>query len=680
MEQLYLEFDEKEFENNSKLFFEIFNRKNRDIESAFIEFADEYTKGKMDLPVFLQVVNLNIQSYQHVNRGIAHIEKLLPAILKVKEYMENNKKPYINIIYELLICIYNSKYDKENALLTSKKLLSLDNENKIAKMSLASYEIEDKKSIQNFSTEDLAILNNRALFYSNNEEYKDLNISIKYYKYIIKIMMENENYYYDIISKYNINPNNCYYIYVWNYFGAILEPYLPIAQSNLGICYYTKYKKDKDIENRKKAEKLYNESIKNYIEFSIKYGIPQPYIKDPIINLSNLYYEEKEYEATYDLISKYTNLLSIDSDYYRLIGNCRYRKNPCEKTAKESLEFLKNSIRELNFIDSSSFEYAMEDAFNTIMLMYEMQEKKHIHYEAAKESLNQLYVYNAEKPNFNLPALRVSFDIKDYELCSKIALNIINNINNYPLDEEGYKMVLGNLIISLHRLNKDYSKNLLHRFNDKDFNNYEYIIKLINECAEFEVLDNSIEIKNKKVLISLYEIMSFSRKELIVMRLFDYIRNADAYDNKKENEDTGESETDRIARWKGDNVEIKNEYILCYHFHSSSEIQYEKDEHGNFKLNKKGEKIPTRISVRGERRTIIWRKLPAENWIAVNQIRDTLAHRINENDTDVNEAIRTTKNAREFIEANFTSIIECLFNVIKENNLLSDSKFDSEDF
>lgn len=681
MGQLYLEFDEKEFENNSKLFFEIFNRKNRDIESAFIEFANEYIKGKMDLAVFLQVVNLNIRSYQHVNRGIAHIEKLLPAILKIKEYMENNKKPYINIIYELLILIYNSKYDKDNALLTSKKLLSLDNENKIAKMSLASYEIEDKKSIQNFSTEDLAILNHRALFYSNNEEYKDIDISIKYYKYIIDIMMKNENYYYDIISKYNININNCDYIYIWNYFEAILEPYLPIAQSNLGICYYTKYKKDKDIENRRKAENLYKESIKNYIEFSIKYGIPQPYIKDPIINLVNLYEEEK-YEEAHKLINECSNsnLLSKDSDYYMLIGKCIYRKNPCEKTAKKSLEYLKNSIRELNFIDSSSFEAAMQGAlFYTIPLMYEMQEKKHIHYDAAKESLNQLYVYNAEKPNFNLQALPVSFKIKDYELCSKIALNIINN---YPLDEEGYKMVLEYYIKSLHYLEGDNHKKIINELNKIDFNiSKVFLTDIINEIAGKIVIDNSIEIKNKKVLISLYKIMSVSRKELIVMRLFDYIRNADAFINPKINKKTGRKS--KFAEWKG-NPKItnykENEYILCYHFHSSSEIQYKEDEYGNFQLNEKGEKIPIRISVRGERRKTIWRKFPAENWIAVNQIRDTLAHRINENDTDVNEAIRTTKNAREFIEANFTSIIECLFNVIKENNLLSDSKFDSEDF
>lgn len=123
MEQLYLEFDEMELKKNLELFKRIQDEKNGDIESAIIEFADGYIKGKMDLPVFLQVVNRNIRSYPDINRGIAHIEKLLPAILKVKEYMENNKNPHINIIYKLLICIYNSKYDEENALLASKKII-----------------------------------------------------------------------------------------------------------------------------------------------------------------------------------------------------------------------------------------------------------------------------------------------------------------------------------------------------------------------------------------------------------------------------------------------------------------------------------------------------------------------------------------------------------------------------
>lgn len=629
MEQLYLEFDERELENNSKLFFEIFNRKNRDIENTFIEFADEYMKGKMSLAVFLQVVNLNIQSYQHVNRGIAHIERLLPAILNIKDYYNKKNEKVPADIYELLICIYNSKYDKESALLTSKELLSIDKENKVAKMNLASYEEEKEKSIQNFSTEDLAILNNRALFYSNNEKYKDIDKSIKYNKYIINIMMENENYYYDIIGKYNINLNNCYYIYVWNYFGAILEPYLPIAQSNLGDCYHTKYKEDKNIENYRNAEKLYKESIKNYIEFYFKYSGPQPYIKDPIINLVNLYYEEKKFEEAHKLVNEYSYLLPIDSDYYRLIGNCIYRENPCKETAEKSLESLKNSIRELNFIDPASFEYAMIDAFNTIMLMYEMREKKHISYNAAKESLNQLYVYNAEKPNFNLQALPISFKINDYELCSKIALNIINN---YNIDAETYKIVLEYYIKSLHYLDGDNHEKIINKLNKIDFNiSKVFLIDIINEIAGKTVIDNTIEIKNEKVLISLYEIMSVSRKELIVIRLLDYVRN----------------EHDKNKDWKDNIVEVEykeKKYKLHYNYHCFKG----KEGYNN------------------------------NDYIAINQIRDTLSH--SEHKCKVNENVKEDEKAREFIEANFTSIIECLFNVIKENGLLTDDKFNSEDF
>ena len=663
MEQLYLEFDKEEFEKKLELFKRLQDEKNGDLEEAFTLFADKYINGEMDLPVFLQVVNKLYYDIDNIN-NIALYQQLLEGIEKVKKY-EGKKDCKVGIIntYEILINIYNSMYDNIKVYELSKELLDIDEGNKIALLYLSAYEGEGKnqKLILNYSISDLAILNNLANYYRDNNE---IDKAIKYYEIIISLT-KNGNYLKEVLP----------YHYMWGYYRiSNTQPYLPVAQSNLGDCYHTKYKEDKNIENYRNAEKLYKESIENYKK------IRHQYIKDPIINLANLYYEEKKYKEAYNLIYKYSDLLPRDSDYYMLIGNCIYRENPCKETAQKSLESLKNSIRELNFIDPASFEYAMVDAFKTIMLMYEMQEKKHISYDAAKESLNQLYVYNAEKPIFNLQALPISFNIKDYELCSKIAYFIIKNIEEYNEYNIDYKKVLEYLIISLHKLNEDNSKNLLDIFNNKDFNNYEYIINLINECAGIEVLNKSVKINNKKVLIDIYEIMSVSRKELIVMRLFDYIRNADAYANMKINNDTEELETDRIARWKGDNVEIKNEYILCYHFHSSSEIQYKKDEYGNFQLNEKGEKIPIRISVRGERRKTIWRKFPAENWIAINQIRDTLAHRINENDTDVNEAVRTTKKAREFIEANFTSIIECLFNVIKENGLLTDDKFNSEDF
>ena len=608
----------------------------------------------MDLPVFLQVVNKLYYDIDNIN-NIALYQQLLEGIEKVKKY-EGKKDCKVGIIntYEILINIYDSMYDNIKVYELSKELLDIDEGNKIALLYLSAYEGEGKnqKLILNYSISDLAILNNLANYYRDNNE---IDKAIKYYEIIISLT-KNGNYLKEVLP----------YHYMWGYYYiSNTQPYLPVAQSNLGDCYHTKYKEDKNIENYRNAEKLYKESIENYKK------IRHQYIKDPIINLANLYYEEKKYKEDYNLIYKYSDLLPRDSDYYMLIGNCIYIENPNEKNAKKSLEFLKESIRKINYIDSSSFEASMQGAlFYTIPLMYEMREKKHISYIAAKVSLNQLYVYNAEKPNFNLQALPISFKINDYEHCSKIAYFIIKNIEEYNEYNIDYKKVLKYLTILLHKLNEDNSDKLLKIFNEKDFYNYEYIIKLINECAGIEVLNKSVKIKNKKILISLYEIMSISRKELIVIRLFDYIRNADSYYNMKIDKETKEQKISKIAKWKGETVKInykENEYILFYHFHTSSEVQY-----------KDGKSV--KFSKDGSNNQIKIRRLPSENWIAINQIRDTLAHRINENDTDVNEIVRTTEKAREFIEANFISIIECLFNVIKENGLLTDDKFNSEDF
>ena len=678
MEQLYLEFDKEEFEKNLELFKRLQDEKNGDLEEAFTLFADKYINGEMDLPVFLQVVNKLYYDIDNIN-NIALYQQLLEGIEKVKKY-EGKKDCKVGIIntYEILINIYNSMYDNIKVYELSKELLDIDEGNKIALLYLSAYEGEGKnqKLILNYSISDLAILNNLANYYRDNNE---IDKAIKYYEIIISLT-KNGNYLKEVLP----------YHYMWGYYRiSNTQPYLPVAQSNLGDCYHTKYKEDKNIENYRNAEKLYKESIENYKK------IRHQYIKDPIINLANLYYEEKKYKEAYNLIYKYSDLLPRDSDYYMLIGNCIYRENPNEKNAKKSLEFLKESIRKINYIDSSSFEASMQGAlFYTIPLMYEMQEKKHIIYDAAKESLNQLYVYNAEKPNFNLQALPISFKINDYELCSKIALNIINN---YNIDAETYKIVLEYYIKSLHYLDGDNHEKIINKLNKIDFNiSKVFLIDIINEIAGKTVIYNTIEIKNKKVLISLYEIMSVSRKELIVMRLFDYVRNADAYVNPKINKKTGKKS--KYAEWKGETLKInykENEYILCYHFHTSSEVQY-----------KDGKSV--KFSKDGSNNQIKIRRLPSENWIAinqirdtlahrinendtdvneavrttkkVNQIRDTLAHRINENDTDVNEAVRTTKKAREFIEANFISIIECLFNVIKENGLLTDDKFNREDF
>lgn len=726
MEQLYLEFDKEEFEKKLELFKRLQDEKNGDLEEAFTLFADRYINGEMDLPVFLQVVN-------NIGDNIDLYRQLLKGIEKVKKYVEKiDCKVGIINIYELLIYYHNNSYE------LSKELLSIDKENKIAKIFLArcGEKIEYKKPTQNFSTYDLAILYNKLLYCKDDYMYYDNYNNIdEFANYLQDIININEK----VIEKDIENSEESYF---WKEINNYYAPDFKSIQSDLGKIYHIKYIEDKDIKNYEKAEKFYKESISDYINVDILFchslyngsnlftdenGNKVDYIfvdyngnkrilkdnriwdvegnslgdidefdyimfdwgnevdnyvvnedgsksyisqrvEDSIICLAHLYYEEKEYKKVLKLMDWFGESLIKKFYYYRIMGWNTYKINECKETAKESLEYLKKSIIEFNSIDYDLFESAIKDAFTTIKLMYRMQKRGHIDYNAAKESLSELYFYNSEDYYFNLYALSVAFDIENYELCSKIANKIIKNIKNYNID---YKKVLKYLTISLHKLNEDNSDKLLKIFNEKDFNNYEYIIKLINECAGIEVLNKSVKIKDKKVLIDIYEIMSVSRKELIVIRLFDYIRNADGYANIKIDKETKEKKISKIARWKGENVKInykENEYILCYHFHTSSEVQYKDGKSVKFSEDGSNNRIKN------------IRRLPDENWIAINQIRDTLAHRINENDTDVNEAVRTTKKAREFIEENFTSIIECLFNVIKENGLLTDDKFNSEDF
>lgn len=707
MEQLYLEFDKEEFEKNLELFKRLQDEKNGDLEEAFTLFADKYINGEMDLPVFLQVVN-------NIGDNIDLYRQLLKGIEKVKKYVEKiDCKVGIINIYELLIYYHNNSYE------LSKELLSIDKENKIAKIILAKYgEIEYKKPTQNFSTYDLAILYNKLLYCKDDYMYYDNYDNIdEFANYLQDIININEK----VIEKDIENSEESYF---WKEINNYYAPDFKSIQSDLGKIYHIKYIEDKDIKNYEKAEKFYKESINDYINVDIlfchslyngsnlftdengnkvdyifvdyngnkrilkndsiwdvegnslgdidefdyimfdlddyvvnddgsKSNIPQ-IVEDSIICLAHLYYEKKEYMKVRELMILLGEYFIKKFYYYRIMGWNTYKINECKETAKESLEYLQKSIIEFNIanadydfilfeplypdspdpinkdLNNSLFNH-MKDALTTIKLMYKMQKRGHIDYNAAKESLSELYFYNSEDYYFNLYALSVAFEIEDYEHCSKIAYFIIKNIEEYNEYNIDYKKVLKYLTISLHKLNEDNSKNLLDIFNNKDFNNYEYIIKLINECAGIEVLNKSVKIKNKKVLISLYEIMSVSRKELIVIRLLDYVRN----------------EHDKNKDWKDNIVEVKykeKKYKLHYNYHCFKG----KEGYNN------------------------------NDYIAINQIRDTLSH--SKHKCEVNKNVKEDEKAREFIEANFTSIIECLFNVIKENGLLTDDKFNSEDF
>lgn len=747
MEQLYLEFDREEFEKNLELFKRLQDEKNGDLEEAFTLFADRYINGEMDLPVFLQVVN-------NIGDNIDLYRQLLKGIEKVKKYVEKiDCKVGIINIYELLIYYHNNSYE------LSKELLSIDKENKIAKIFLArcGEKIEYKKPTQNFSTYDLAILYNKLLYCKDDYMYYDNYNNIdEFANYLQDIININEK----VIEKDIENSEESYF---WKEINNYYTPDFKSIQSDLGKIYHIKYIEDKDIKNYEKAEKFYKESISDYINVDILFchslyngsnlftdenGNKVDYIfmdyngnkrilkdnriwdvegnslgdidefdyimfdwgnevdnyvvnedgsksyisqrvEDSIICLAHLYYEEKEYKKVLKLMDWFGESLIKKFYYYRIMGWNTYKINECKETAKDSLKYLIKSITEFNTADynlnlfelfgdpdpvtrdlNNSLFNHMKDALTTIKLMYRMQKRGYIDYNAAKESLSELYFYNSKGHDFNLYAFSVAFEIEDYEHCSKIAYFIIKNIEEYNEYNIDYKKVLEYLIISLHRLNKDNSKNLLDIFNNKDFKNYEYIIKLINECAGIEVLNKSVKIKNKKILISLYEIMSVSRKELIVMRLFDYIKNADGYHNGKEIKIKSKVivKANKKPIWKSKTFVTtnykENEYILCYHFETSAEPQF--SENGKPQTDNNGNQI---------------KRFPKnENWIAINQIRDTLAHRLNQHFSDVNEAVGTTKKAREFIEANFPSIVECLFNVIKENGLLTDEKFNRKDF
>lgn len=436
---------------------------------------------------------------------------------------------------------------------------------------------------------------------------------------------------------------------------------IALLQSNLGCAYLEAYKINNDIEYRNNAKKLFEESIKNYL----KEEIISIFIKDPIINLVNIYDEEKEYKKAYDLIAdiiyRPTMIFKDDCDLLLLEGEMYYKKDKNKKSAKKAIEDFRQAIDRLKYIDTSSFKPAMEKILNnTIPLIYEMEQREFIHENNAKTLLQNLYFYHTNKPEFYTSAYITAYNIEAYDLCR----NIISLLS----EEYMTKNTIEYYIKATHYSNIDNTKELLDMFNNSKklliFKNT--IIYLINECAKSEVLKEDTKIKNKNVLIDIYEIMSNTRKELVIMRLFDYVQNADAYANREPDEDTGEEITNRHAKWKLENINIKynnKKYVLCYHFHSSSNKV--KDENGKYVRDNKGNTL---------------RRLPDKNWIAINQIRDSLAHRVNEKTSDVNEEIINAKKAREFINANFEYIIQCLFSVIIENNLLTDEQFRSDEF
>lgn len=445
MEQLYLEFDEEEFKKKLELSKRLQDEKNGDLEETFTLFADRYINGEMDLPVFLQVVN-----------NIGYNRDLLKGIEKVKKYVDGKdcKIGIINI-YEIIIYIYNSINDFDNICRLSKKLLELDNKNKVALLHLVrqGQMINDAKDLIHNSSEPIEwafILHNMLSYklkYTSISMLKDMSISaLKEEKFENSLNLNK-------IDK--LKP--CY-----EYLIDIIKPY------------------------------------ESYID----------YIKQKYGSIEYMYFWH------YHTYSEHINL-----------------------------EFFQNSLEELKELYNN-----MTELYNNITIEDNNNEdnNKGIKIEDLLKNLSFALLFILEPNNI-----------------------IITDRIKYKLEKQNESR------------EKDKKINKLINIMDSniiDFNIYkDTFVNLINEIAGKMVIDNSIEIKNKKVLIDIYEIMSVSREELIVMRLFDYIRNADSYYNMKIDKETKEQKISKIARWKGETVKInykENEYILCYHFHTSSEVQF----------------------------------------------------------------------------------------------------------
>lgn len=209
---------------------------------------------------------------------------------------------------------------------------------------------------------------------------------------------------------------------------------------------------------------------------------------------------------------------------------------------------------------------------------------------------------------------------KKYDIIEQIIMSLKEYIN-----ADDYKKKLKPLLIeSLHFLGKH--KSCLDIFKEDSFTDYSLIVKLINISAESNILNTNIRIQNKNIILRIYEILTFSSKDLVVTSLFNFIKHINGY-------------IDTEINWDGRTVDVYYKcsvFTLCYNY-------YVHNEKGKFDEKTK---------------------------IAVSQLRNTLTHISNDKDK-VNKHIKEYKDAMEFTKANYSKILECMFNVIKKNNVLT---------
>ncbi|MEI0559248.1 hypothetical protein [Brachyspira intermedia] len=638
--ELYYDFNKEVVSEYINLFYTFgnnFNKKNvEEWRKGFEIIKDKYLNDELALCDFLQIINLVYKLlFYHFNgpNFYDNYSYLLPLLIDIKKYKENKKEKIDVNIYELLVYICR-RYD--DPIITAKLLdESLENypDNKYILSISLDYFINEEKAVNiiessNYDDIDKIGLVYNIIFYYYRKDKDKYNSKIKEYCNFLIETIKPYKYYHFYLSKYCNEEEIKWDMYHWKY-----ENYL-LTTANLEEyerLYSLLFYNDEE-EQIKKYEKIIKGNTLNEEEFT-----------NAILSLSSLYLRKNRYDDAYMLLIKYYDSKEINIAYnflYRiLLGKSIYKsKGENDISGRDACHWYKSAIERINYYRDK--EYAIKTMIDTIWEVNEMEKKGHAPLGYSKLLLKDLYYSHWYDICFQYFGYKLSYDVGDYNTC----INIISDFKNSDIykkillsKEDEYDLDFTKYMInSIHNLNTDNINELNKIFEEEDFSVYKNIlIDLINKRAETELLNYDIEILNKEVLIELYRIISILRKDILIRELFDFVESAEDCLNE-------------VNKWKNTKLEkvnhLEKEYTLCYHYRS-------------YQINK---------------------KMP-DNYVAVSQIRNTLTHRINEN-KGIENFIKHKKDALNFIDMHFQSILKCLFDIIINHNLLVHEHFRSEEF
>lgn len=399
-------------------------------------------------------------------------------------------------------------------------------------------------------------------------------------------------------------------LYTYNYY--IDYPlHTPKYKNENGETYYFKY----NYNTKKMAlDNYYYPIRKNEIE---KYIVPFRHTqnnnnedhlkacKEELYLLKTLCYEFTSLGKDLKDIEKIQKIIDIcttlNINYILKFSKLKFDKYD-DKGYKKEFDIIPDNI----IIDNTIIYEAIENIKLTYIFYYSRTKAK---------ELNLYLKLNEQIVSY----INILKNEKKYDIIEQIIMSLKEYIN-----ADDYKNKLEPVLVeSLHFLGK--YKSCLDIFKEDSFIDYSLIVKLINISAEANILNTNIKIQNKNIILRIYEILTFSSKDLVVTSLFNFIEHINIHINPKSN-------------WYGRTVDIfyrDNYFTLCYDYDV---------------CNEKG-------------------KFDKDIQIAVNQLRNTLTHI--SNDYDVNKYIKEYRDAMEFTKTNYSKILECMFNVIKKNNILT---------